>query len=835
VTSIRVSGLKLAEIAETSVVVQWKTDVHADTQLEYEPALRYGGTFSQDRMEVVMGPELVYHHSQRDPVLTTDHSITMTGLSPGTGYYVRVRSSAASDRSLWRDLVFTTRVEAPSIPPSGSNLKDFLLAQVDTLARAQEVARDQIRSISDLRAYQDMVKASFIEALGGLPEKTPLNAQVIDVIDRGDYVIENVVFESLPSFFVPGNLYVPKNLSEPLPGILGVCGHALDGKSERRLHQMLNVNLVRRGYVVFQIDPPGQNEMGWDGTPWTHWYGVPCMHYNASGYAHSLMALNALLVGQSVTRYFLWDGIRAIDYLVSRPEVNSEQIGVWGCSGGGSQTMCISAVDERVKVAVPMSRLFDPVATMKGPHEGYSKRGGASLTEETYPLTWLYGGLSFTSVLSLIAPRTLVIVAASRDGEALWTTQSIYDELRGIYDRIGASDRVCLGTIAGPHCGNPVRQFAYWAFNREFGKEEEGISETHQDLLPSSLGPDGIRQHTPLDVAPHSSVVLGFGSDTIHTKIVERAAALAQQRPNPEKSGGWETYCSEVRHKVYECLGIPEKHPSPVVTRGNTIDRGTYCIRRLSCQADAGVPVRIEICIPKSQGAGQVMLYLRDKVPPTGDILAGAQEMYEYVNKGCTVLALEVRGLNDTAPLEDEMAFRISIYHARRVHDSVAVGRPLFGQRVLDVLAAITVLDELADASNGVILVGDGVGGLWGIYAALLDNRIASLAVRNCLSTYQRVVENAFVTWIQNDRESSIVVPGALRFYDLPDLVSVLTPRHVRISRAVDGSNNLLNLPTLVKDYARALRRYDAQGLGHRLVISDRNDLLGWEGLGEGI
>jgi len=720
-------------------------------------------------------------------------------------------------------MAFTTRVPRTDAKETGAPFKDALLRRAQAFGEQQTMQRRRIQSLSDLRGYQNRLRSTFVELLGGLPDKRPLNARVVNVIDRRDFRIENIIFESLPGLFVPGNLYLPKDCPGPMPGILGVCGHGIAGKSNRQLHQMVNVNLVRKGYVLLQIDPPGQNEMGWDGTDWS----FADIHYNCTGYAHSLMALSALLVGQSLTRYFLWNGIRAIDYLGSRQEVDASRIGVWGCSGGGGQTSYIAAVDGRVKVAVSMSMLYDTVATMRGPYPGFNSRGGESfLTEETYPITALSEGMSYTSLLSLIAPRTLVIVRATQDAQPLWTTQVMYEELKGIYDRVGAGDRLALATVEGSHCQDAMRQLVYWAFDREFGKRGLGMGEAHRDLLPSSLGSDGKRQATPLDVAPHSSMVQDFGSATVYTQIVQAAALLSRKRPTSATCGGWAQYAPLIQQRIQECLGLASR-PSPLVEEASTMNLETYSIQQIRFTSELGVSVQMQIHRPSVPRPSLPVLYLCDQVPAGVNPLEQVRSMADWLASGHVVCTLTVRGLDEMAPFEERVEFGISTYHTRRVHDALAIGRPLLGQRVTDVLLAIDVLAETLKAGQ-IVVVGDGAGGLWGMYAAALDQRIAALAARGCLSTYQRVTDSPCPTWVQNDRESSIVVPGVLKYFDLPDLISLMAPRPVRLSSLVDGANLALTAVQVKDDYHQAYERYISLGAADQVQFEDDDSLGPW-------
>ncbi len=826
-TGTEITGLHLAEVGAAHAVVRWRTEAPSDSRWELAPVLDYGVSERADRERIVLGPEIVYERRGSDPGVRREHEIRLEDLQPGFGYYLRVRSGSRAGPGPWKHLLFSTEVPVPGVAPSGARLKDFLIERARELDAAQKAERAAIDGPEKLRVYQQKIRDGLISRLGGLPEKTPLEARTLRVIDRGSYVIENVVFESLPHFYVPGNLYVPKGLTRPAPAVLGVCGHSVAGKSEQQLVQMANVNLARRGFVTLQIDPPGQNEMGWDGSPWT----FADMHYNGSGHAHHLETLNAILLGQSLTRYFLWDGIRAVDYLSARREVDPARIGIWGCSGGGGQSLYVAAIDERVKAALCMSMIYDTTAVMAGPHPGHNRRGGESfLTEETFPLTLLSEGLSYTAVAALIAPRALVLEIASRDAQPVWCTQLVYRDLKGIYDRLGYGDRLSMAVIQGFHCSDSVRQLVYWTFDRELGDPEAGIAETDADLLPPSVGPDGRRQPTPLDVALHSSMVEDFGSETVHSLLEEAAAAAAARRPTPASSGGWFEYCREVRGRVRERLRTGDPPPSPKIEAAGEIDGEAWVARKLSVEAEAGLPFRLDVYSPKGSVIGRTVLFVRDRAPVEGELPAGAEGVEDLLRGGRVAALLAVRGSGEKAPLEDEVRFGISTHETRRTHDALAVGRPLIGQYVLDILAAIRAL-EIQGHTARVALVAEGAAALWSLFAAVLSERVGALAMRGCLVSYGRLVADRFPTWIQGDRESSVVVPGALEHFDLPDLVSTLAPRPVRLSGLVDAQNRALPAPEVERECARARERYDARGARGRLEITDEGGLRGWAGL----
>ena len=226
--------------------------------------------------------------------------------------------------------------------PASPLLKDLTaIAGKQLRERADAVA--VIRDEASARARQAEVRARILSLIGGLPDyRGPLNARVTKTILGEGFAIDNVLFESLPGYYVTANLYRPDGAGRH-PAILMSMGHWDSGKAAG---QLLSANLARKGFVVLAYDPVGQGErqQAYDKRIGRSLIGGPTEQHFSNGAA-------AILMGQSVARYFIHDGMRAIDYLITRPEVDPERIGATGCSGGGTQTTYIAALDPRVKAA----------------------------------------------------------------------------------------------------------------------------------------------------------------------------------------------------------------------------------------------------------------------------------------------------------------------------------------------------------------------------------------------------------------------------------------------------------------------------------------------------
>jgi len=252
-----------------------------------------------------------------------------------------------------------------------------------------------------------------------LPEKTPLRPQVFDERRRSDYSVSKVYFESLPGFYVTGNLYRPAgdNVAGPFPAILSPHGHWTYGRLENT--DVMSgpgraINLARQGFVVFMYDMIGYN----DSRQLTHEFGGRREH----------------LWGLSLAGLQLWNSIRSVDFLESLPEVDKERIGCTGESGGGTQTFLLAAVDARIKVAAPVNMI------------SLHMQGGCLCENEP----GLRLDTNNVELAALMAPRPLLMVAATGD----WTDETPqveYPAMRRIYALFGAEDRVHSVQFQAPH------------------------------------------------------------------------------------------------------------------------------------------------------------------------------------------------------------------------------------------------------------------------------------------------------------------------------------------------------------------------------------------------
>ena len=212
---------------------------------------------------------------------------------------------------------------------------------------AREKSLEKITTDEQFDFYVSEVREKLSDAFGPLPEKTPLKARSTGSFVHEGILIEKIIFESRPGFWVTGCVFKKQGNKGRLPALLYVCGHSNDGfRSDAYKHVILN--LARKGFLVFSIDPIGQGERFQyvnreDGSSLI---GGPTKE-------HSYAGLQYLLLGRTMAMVRLWDCIRAVDYLTERPDVDAGRIGVHGRSGGGTMSSYLGAMDRRITAAAP--------------------------------------------------------------------------------------------------------------------------------------------------------------------------------------------------------------------------------------------------------------------------------------------------------------------------------------------------------------------------------------------------------------------------------------------------------------------------------------------------
>jgi dienelactone hydrolase len=365
----------------------------------------------------------------------------------------------------WVAVIFAVVVPVRAQSPSPFVAALDGIAQRHLRARADLIAGIKDTAAADAR--KKVVRERILSLIGGLPDyRGPLRPRVTKTTPRDGYVIENVMFDSLPDYVVTANLYRPDRPGRH-PAVLMSMGHWDSGKAAG---QLLSSNLARRGFVVLAYDPVGQGErqQAFDPRFGRSLIGGPTDQHFSNGAA-------AILMGQALSRYFIHDGMRAIDYLVSRPEVDPDRIGATGCSGGGTQTTYISALDPRIK-ATAVACYMNSFQTLFA--------GSIGDSEQSVP-GFLATGLDQTDYVELFAPKPWLIASTENDFFTPPGARQVFDEAQRWYSLYDAKERVKWVVGPGGH-GTPkvVREAIYDWMDRWLAQGAAKPTPEITDLLP---------------------------------------------------------------------------------------------------------------------------------------------------------------------------------------------------------------------------------------------------------------------------------------------------------------------------------------------------------------
>ena len=362
-----------------------------------------------------------------------------------------------------------------------------------------------LNSPESIRKRGDAFRAWLTASIGGWPEKTPLRPRITGVLNRDGYRIEKLVFESRPGFRVTANVYIPSGAG-PFPALLGVAGHSETGKADP-VYQHVWVSMVRRAVLVLAYDPPGQGERldFLDSSTHKSSVGVGTPEHTAEG-------TQCLLTGSSFAAYEIWDGIRAVDYLLTRKDVNGRRIAVAGNSGGGTQAAYLMALEPRLSVGVVSCWMTTGDRLWKSP--------GPQDAEQNFP-GFVAAGWDLGDFLIAAAPRAVLVTSATRDFFPIAGTRAVADEQRRIYRLLGRSENAGYFEFNDTHgWSQPRREAAYRWLERQLGLPATSPAERPVAPEPASV----------LAVTPTGQLGDSFGGETVRSLNRRRAEELSSRR-----------------------------------------------------------------------------------------------------------------------------------------------------------------------------------------------------------------------------------------------------------------------------------------------------------------
>jgi cephalosporin-C deacetylase-like acetyl esterase len=642
---------------------------------------------------------------------------------------------------------------------------------------------EHLATIEDVNKRRSYVREQMLKDLGGFPDRTPLNARVVGVLERPGYRIEKVIFESQPHFYVTANLYLPKTGHPPYPAILYPLGHERGGKTNPTWQQMLG-SLATKGFVALAWDPVGQGER-------LQIFDEDLRESKVgnSTTEHTVVGTQCMLVGDHLARYTIWDGMRALDYLLSRKEVDPARVGLTGNSGGGTHTAYLAALDDRIQVAAPSCYItsWHLMLDTIGPQDA----------EQTFPL-WLQEGLDYPDYLYAFAPKPYLLLSAIRDFFPIAGARETFAEAEKVYSAIGEREKVGMFEADDGHGYNKSRRLAAYDW---FGRWLKGARDTDPEPQIEMATPEELR------CTATGQVSTSLGGESVFTLNQKRLAQLKASRL---------TRPADLPGKVREVIRYePPSGPLQVTSYG-AITRSGYRIEKLIYESEPGIFIPSLLYVP-DEGASKKAAVLM----VTGDgKAASASEAEQFAASGTVVLSIDMRGTGETRVDTDVNSREFDHYFGdfNNIMTALLVGKTMAGMRALDISRGVDVLTSRREVDpNQVYGYGKDEGALPLLYATVLDGRIRRVMLDGMLVSYESVVNSRVSRRILEG-----VAPGMLKYYDLQDLVAAMAPRDVWIVNGTDPMGHELPASEVTKEYRRALEAFSQQGAAQAIHIRDR-------------
>jgi dienelactone hydrolase len=614
--------------------------------------------------------------------------------------------------------------------PGDAMLEAYFRAQTVQLT---ERCLSDIHTLDDWQSHRPEYRRQLAEMLGLWPEppRTDLKPTITGTLDHGDFLVEKLHFQSRPGLYVTANLFRPKSIEGKLPAILYVCGHSparKDGVAygNKTAYQHHAAWFARNGYVCLVPDTLEFGEI--------------------DGIHHGLYRLDMwdwISRGYTPAGVETWNAIRCLDYLQSRPEVDPQRLGMTGRSGGGAYTWYTAALDERVKVAIPVAGITDLTNhIIDGTIEGHCD---CMFMCNTY--RW-----DFPLVAALIAPRPMLLSNSDKDTIfPLSGVERLHARVRDIYKLYKADDKLGLLITEGPHKDTQDLQVpAFRWFNRFLKNDTAPLKDATAEAV---FKPEELRVFT----------VKGEPADALNMAIQETFIPVAREPKVPGSKEVWEAMRGEwmkgLREKVF--AGWPQQE-QPLAVKpkdGVTSSAGTL-VEGYEFNSQEGVPLRLLVCRRRRAPVNSLIIRIANEEkwqkclqitllnhvshdegwrvagPTTPITVEDRAEVFRPEDAATIIIA--PRGIGPTAWSGDQKK------QTQILRRFWLVGQSLDGMRVWDVRRALQAVRELpaldeplrANATVPITLAAD--GGMAGValYASLFEPEIKRLELTNVSASH---------------------------------------------------------------------------------------------------
>ncbi len=628
----------------------------------------------------------------------------------------------------------------------------------------------ELTSPERIQNYQRWVRETFWELVGGMPEKTPLNARVLGSFERPGYRVEKVLYESRPGFHIPANLYVPATGEPPFPGVLFQMGHSLNGKAAST-YQKCCQGLAQLGFVVLGFEPMGQGERTYYPDEDGYLTRLP-----SADEEHTKPGRQMLLLGDTSTRLQVWDAVRSLDYLASHPLVDPGKLASTGQSGGGTLTMLLAAVDDRLTAAAVSCGNTENVACAD-----FNPPGSTDDAEQNL----LYSGpLGFDrwDLLYPLAPKPLLVSVSARDFFGTYSPRYLssgweeFQKLEKVYEVLGHKDHLSWADTPLPHNLSYRKRLEIYNWFRRWLYDDRTVV---YEEPPVRVEEDEVTW-----VSKSGNVVREFGGETPFSLNLAASRLVETPRAKPD---------------LADLLKLdPLDGPAGFESLGRS-QLGRVEIEAVEIQSAAHVWPPAWLFLPEKRVVPKKVLAILE---PFGRSVRWKEGgLYqELAASGIAVCAPDLRWIGDLRPEYGKGARNHASWHQDEEQwswSSLILGRPMLGQRVTDLLAVISGIGRhprLEDAE--IIVAARGQLTVPALFAAAMEEEIKKLYLASGLVSFRSLVETE-----EYSHPFANVVPRMLHYTDLPQLASHISPRPITLAGTIDAGGRKLSVAEVKQIY----------------------------------
>jgi dienelactone hydrolase len=648
----------------------------------------------------------------------------------------------------------------------------------------------KLRTKSDWLERQSIVRERLSDIMGPFPEKTPLNIRITGVIQMEGYRVEKIIYESQPNYYVTSALFIPDNMEGKTSAILNPIGHS-PASFRRDVYQHTIINLVQKGFIVFAYDPIGQgerlqyydNESGKSRFPPNH--------------EHSYPGAQCFISGYSPAKHFIWDGIRGIDVLLSRPEVDPDRIGMTGISGGGTSTTFISAFDDRILAAAPECFItnYNYLFKSEGPQDS-----------EQNLIRLIYHGLDHPDFIELRAPKPTLIMSTTRDFFSIQGARETFQEAGKAFAALGAAGNLQMTEDDFGHGFTRKNREAMYAFFQKHLNNPGDPSDHEVATIPLE----------ELWVTETGQLATSLQGETMHSlnkKIVEKqVSVLESKRTNMEE------HLSGIKHKAAGISGFSYPTLNDDIIFSGRFVNPAYKLEKYLIPGSGDYMIPLALFIPNRNSKKEVILLLHEKgknYAANGDSLAR-----QLLAKGYTILLGDLPDIGEMGPGYMRGDTYIHNVSYNKWFAGILTGKSIVGLRAEDIIRMTHFIKNYLSDYHAISAISTGVLGSELLHAAVFEDNIQKVClIRPFLSFSEIALSHDYQPFFIHS-----TVAGAIEEYDLPDLIASLCPREVLIINPLSGNGEKADETKSKKSMLFPLRVYSAKNASENFGLYSHID-----------